>query len=141
MSDSEFPTYDPNSGPPADIQILDEVDDAPSLEGRRMTTVQITLPPGSPGSPPHKHSGPVFGYLVRGEMCFEVEGEPERILRQGESFWEPGGDLIHYRDANNLDDGETVFVVHLLLEPGAPLLTPVDAEELAARQSRRAPRR
>lgn len=69
-----------------------------------VTTVLVTLPPGSAGSPPHRHPGPVFGYLISGEMRFEVEGEPERIIRAGEAFWEPGGDLIHYQDANNLDE-------------------------------------
>ena len=64
-----------------------------------VTTVLVTLPPGSAGSPPHRHPGPVFGYLISGEMRFEVEGEPERIIRAGEAFWEPGGDLIHYQDA------------------------------------------
>lgn len=28
-------------------------------------------------------------------MLFELEGEPERVVRAGESFREPGGDVIH----------------------------------------------
>ena len=52
--------------------------------------VTIDLPPGSPGTPPHRHSGPVFGYMLEGEMIFELEGEPERVIRAGEAFWEPG---------------------------------------------------
>ena len=105
-----------------------------------VTTVLVTLPPGSAGSPPHRHPGPVFGYLISGEMRFEVEGEPERIIRAGEAFWEPGGDLIHYQDANNLDDTETVFTVTAVLPPGADLLVPVSEEELSERAHLRAPR-
>ena len=105
-----------------------------------VTTVLVTLPPGSAGSPPHRHPGPVFGYLISGEMRFEVEGEPERIIRAGEAFWQPGGDLIHYWDANNLDDTETVFTVTAVLPPGADLLVPVSEEELAERAHPRAPR-
>ncbi len=28
-----------------------------------------------------------------------------------ETFWEPGGDVIHYQDGNNLADAPTRFVV------------------------------
>ena len=65
-------------------------------------TAIVELPPGDPGTPPHRHSGPVFGYLLEGEMTFELEGEPERVVRAGEAFWEPGGDVIHYQAANHL---------------------------------------
>jgi len=39
-------------------------------------TATVELPPGDPGTPPHRHSGPVFGYMLEGEMTFELEGEP-----------------------------------------------------------------
>jgi len=50
-------------------------------EGVEAMTVRIDLPPGDPGSPPHRHSGPVFGYMLEGEMIFELESEPERAVR------------------------------------------------------------
>lgn len=28
-------------------------------------------------------------------MTFELEGERERVIRAGEAFWEPGGDVIY----------------------------------------------
>uniref|UniRef100_UPI0035B0CCCC cupin domain-containing protein n=1 Tax=Streptomyces olivochromogenes TaxID=1963 RepID=UPI0035B0CCCC len=46
--------------------------------------------PGDPGTPPHRHSGPAFGYVLEGEMLFGLEGEPERVIKAGEAFWEPG---------------------------------------------------
>jgi quercetin dioxygenase-like cupin family protein len=82
----------------------------------------------------------VFGYMLEGEMRFEVEGEPERVIRAGEAFWEPGGDVIHYQDANNLQDATSRFVVTMMMTPGAPMITFVDEEELARRRDRRAPR-
>jgi len=80
-------------------------------EGAEAMTVRLDLPPGDPGSPPHRHSGPVFGYMLEGEMIFELEGEPERVIRAGDVFWEPGGDVIHYQAANNLTDRWSRFVV------------------------------
>jgi quercetin dioxygenase-like cupin family protein len=100
----------------------------------------VGLPPGDPGTPPHRHSGPVFGYMLEGEMTFELEGEPERVIRAGEAFWEPGGDVIHYQAANRLSDGWSRFVVVMIGVPGEPMLTLVPAGELAERRDRRAPR-
>ena len=103
-------------------------------------TIQVTLPPGSPGLPPHRHSGPAFGYVVEGEVRFELEGEPERVVHAGETFWEPGGDVIHYQDGNNLRDAKTTFIVVMFCVPGQPMVVPVSAEELEQRRDRRAPR-
>lgn len=47
-------------------------------------TVLIEFPPGDPGTPPHRHSGPAFGYMLEGDMRFELEAEPERVIRAGE---------------------------------------------------------
>jgi quercetin dioxygenase-like cupin family protein len=102
--------------------------------------VTIELPPGSPGTPPHRHSGPVFGYMLEGEMIFELEGEPERVIRAGEAFWEPGGDVIHYQAANNLSDDWSRFVVTMIGVPGEPMLILVSEDELAERRHLRAPR-
>ena len=81
-------------------------------------------------------------------MVFELEGEPARVVRAGEAFWEPGGeafwepggDVIHYQDGNNRDDIPVRFTVTMLCEPGTPMLTLVDEEELVRRRNRRAPR-
>lgn len=104
-------------------------------------TVTIAYPPGSAGAPPHRHpGGPAFGYVLEGEMLFELEGEPPRVLSAGEAFWEPGGDVIHYSDANNRDDVACRFVVTMLCVPGQPMLTLVDESELEARKHLRVPR-
>jgi quercetin dioxygenase-like cupin family protein len=108
--------------------------------GAHAMTVVVEYPPGDPGAPPHRHPGPAFGYVLAGEMIFELEGEPARVVRAGEAFWEPGGDVIHYQDGNNRDDIPVRFTVAMLCEPGKPMLTLVDEEELARRVDRRAAR-
>jgi quercetin dioxygenase-like cupin family protein len=105
--------------------------------GAHVMTAVVQYPPGSPGAPPHRHSGPAFGYVVEGEMRFELEGEPMRVLRAGEAFWEPGGDVIHYQDGNNRDDAPVRFVVTMLCQPGQPMLTLVPQDELDRRAQRR----
>ena len=93
-------------------------------------TVVVDYPPGSAGSPPHRHSGPAFGFMLEGEMLFELEGEPPRVIRAGEAFWEPGGDVIHYQDANNRTDIPLRFVVTMIMAPGQPMLVFLDDDEL-----------
>lgn len=122
------------------VTMLDDQRPPSIPPGADVTTALVEVPPGDPGTPPHWHSGPVFGYMLEGEMIFELEGEPERILRAGEPFWEPGGDVIHYQAGNNRADTWTRFVVVMMCVPGQPMLTLVPEDELAARRHRRAPR-
>jgi len=131
----------PQSGAWQDaITVVQEVEPPFIPAGAHEMTLVVEWPPGDPGNPPHRHSGPAFGYVLEGEMVFELEGEPARVVRAGEAFWEPGGDVIHYQDGNNRDDIPVQFTVTMLCEPGKPMLTFVDEEELAQRKSRRAPR-
>lgn len=102
-------------------------------EAAHAMTIVIEYPPGDPGTPPHRHPGPAFGYVLEGEMVFELEGEPPRVVRAGEAFWEPGGDVIHYQDGNNRDDIPVRFTVTMLCEPGKPMLEFVADEELRAK--------
>lgn len=103
-------------------------------------TAIVELGPGSAGSGPHRHSGPVFGYMLEGELIFELEGEPERIIKAGEAFWEPGGDLVHWQAANNLPDARTKFLAVMVCAPGQEMLTYLTSKEIAERQHLRAPR-
>src|SRR5215471_15146355 len=73
----------------------------PSIpEGAHAMTQLVELPPADEGPRPHRHSGPVFGYVLEGKVRFELEGEAPRELAAGEAFWEPGGDVVHYQLAN-----------------------------------------
>ncbi len=121
------------------VTVLQEATPSSIPEGAHAMTIVIEYPPGDPGTPPHRHAGPAFGYVLDGEMVFELEGEAPRVVRAGETFWEPGGDLIHYQDGNNRDDIKVRFLVTMLCTPGQPMLTLVDDDELVERRNRRVP--
>jgi quercetin dioxygenase-like cupin family protein len=121
------------------LTVMQEVEPPFIPAGAHAMTLVVEWPPGNPGLPPHRHSGPAFGYVLEGEMVFELEGEQARVVRAGEAFWEPGGDVIHYQDANNRDDIPLRFTVFMLCEPGKPMLTFVEEEELVQRKNRRFP--
>ncbi|WP_329000375.1 cupin domain-containing protein [Kribbella sp. NBC_00709] len=119
------------------LTMLQEIEPPFVPEGFHAMTVVIEYPAGDPGAPPHRHSGPAFGYVVEGEMLFELEGEPPRVIKAGEVFWEPGGDVIHYQDGNNRSDVPVKFTVTMLCAPGGQMFTLVPEDELAARADRR----
>ena len=122
------------------LTMLQEVEPPFVPEGFHVMTVDIEYPAGDPGAPPHRHSGPAFGYVVAGEMLFELEGEAPRVIKAGEAFWEPGGDVIHYQDGNNRSDVPVKFTVTMLCAPGQEMFTLVPEEELVERADRRGQR-
>jgi quercetin dioxygenase-like cupin family protein len=95
MPDTESATT--GRGPRSDawqsaVTVVQEVAPPSIAPGAHAMTIVVEFPPGDPGSPPHRHPGPAFGLVLEGEMVFELEGEPARVVRAGEAFWEPGGD-------------------------------------------------
>ncbi|WP_432011373.1 cupin domain-containing protein [Streptomyces cucumeris] len=122
------------------VTVIQEAESPVVPDGAHAMTLVVEFPPGDPGTPPHRHFGPAFGYVLEGEMVFELEGEPERVIRAGEAFWEPGGDVIHYQDGNHRTDVPVRFLVTMMCLPDKPMLVLVDDEELQQRRHRRAPR-
>lgn len=53
-----------------------------------VTVIMLTVAPGAT-SPPHKHTGPVFAYLLEGEIENQVDPNPSRRYKAGEFFYEP----------------------------------------------------
>lgn len=53
-----------------------------------VTVITLTVAPGAV-SPPHKHTGQVFAYLLEGEIENQVEPDPPRTYKAGEFFYEP----------------------------------------------------
>lgn len=56
------------------------------------TAVEVTFEPGQAGVS-HRHPGPAFGYVLEGEYEWAIDDQPARVLKAGETFYEPGGCL------------------------------------------------
>ena len=67
---------------------------AEKLDGKeaRATAIEVTYEPGQAGAP-HRHPGPAFGYVLEGEYEWAIDDQPARVLKAGETFYEPGGCL------------------------------------------------
>jgi quercetin dioxygenase-like cupin family protein len=108
-------------------------------EGAHGMTQLVELPPADAGVAPHRHSGPVFGYVLEGRMLFELEGEAPREIVAGQAFWEPGGDVVHYQAANLEQNAWTRFIAVCICAPGVDMITMLEPDEIIARDHLRDP--
>lgn len=76
------------------VTTLSARDVVEKLDGKdaRVTTVEVTIEPGQ-SSPPHRHPGPVFGYVLEGEYEWGLNDQPVKTLKVGDTFYEPTGSL------------------------------------------------
>jgi quercetin dioxygenase-like cupin family protein len=127
-----------NSG---NVKVTDLLSAAPPPipQGAHAMTQLVEIPPADDGVAPHRHSGPVFGYVLEGRMLFELEGEEPREIVAGEAFWEPGGDVVHYQMRNLDATSWTRFLAVCLCAPGVDMITMLDPQEIIDRDPLRHP--
>jgi quercetin dioxygenase-like cupin family protein len=110
----------PAKGP---AKVIAEKDIVERVDGKesKATTVEVTLEPGQV-SPPHRHPGPVFGYVLEGEYEWAINDQPAKKLWAGDTFYEPTMSL-HRVSRNPSDKGKTRIL--------AVLLIPRDAKQIS----------
>jgi len=98
----------------------------PNIPGKSLMATEVTFPPGGT-SAPHHHAKSAFlyVYVVSGSIESQVEGEPARVYKAGESFYENPG--AHHVAARNMSPTQpakllAVFVV----DSGDKVLTTFD---------------
>jgi quercetin dioxygenase-like cupin family protein len=86
------------------------------LDGKetRVSVVEVTLEPGQAGKP-HRHAGPVIGYILEGEYEWAIDDQPAKTLKAGDTFYEPTG-CLHRVSKNPAAKGST-RVLAVVLHP------------------------
>ncbi|MBI3411252.1 MAG: cupin domain-containing protein [Planctomycetes bacterium] len=104
----------PDKGKPK-VTTLSEKDITEKLDGKKAkaTTVEVTLEPGQ-ASTPHRHPGPVFGYVIEGEYEWAIDDQAAKTLKAGDTFYEPTGCL--HRVSKNPGNTKT-RVLAVVLHP------------------------
>src|SRR6516225_1739340 len=71
---------------------LSQRDIIEKLDGKAAsaTVVEVTFEPGQKDTP-HRHAGPVFGYVLEGEYEHAINDEPVKTYKTGDTFYEPSG--------------------------------------------------
>src|SRR5881628_1773915 len=97
-------------------KVVSERDIVEKLEGKeaRATVVEVTLEPGQEGAP-HRHPGPVFGYVLEGEYEWAIDDNPAKTLKVGDTFYEPTGGL--HRVSRNPSKKTRTRVLAVVLHP------------------------
>jgi quercetin dioxygenase-like cupin family protein len=113
-------TTSPGQDQPITRDVLLDVRLGQAKDTHRVQVRQIRIIPGNAAGL-HVHNGPVFGSIVAGSAVFQVEGEPETVLRPGDVFFEPEGARITRFDAQ--DAGVTFLAYFLLGQHQEPELT------------------
>jgi len=97
--------------------------DLAGLPGKEATMLLVEYPPGSQ-DPVHRHNASTFVYVLEGSIVMQMKGGPKVKLHPGQTFFEdPRG--IHLVGRNASDKVPAKFLVVLVKDKGAPILTPV----------------
>lgn len=93
------------------------------FDARRVVQVEAGDFHFKPGqvAPIHTHEAPAVGYVAKGSILYQVEGEKPRLLNEGDAFYEPAGPRI-LRFDNASATEEAIFLDFNLEKAGEPFI-------------------
>ena len=98
--------------------------DLVSVPGKEVTMITVDYAPGG-ADPVHRHNAQAFVYVLEGSIEMQMKGGEIATLHPGDTFYEdPEG--IHLVGKNASDTKPAKFLVFLIKQKGAPILTPVN---------------
>ena len=85
-----------------------------NLPGKRLVSRVVEYPPGG-GTPPHRHarSAFIYAYVLSGDIRSQVDGEPARVYRASEAWFESPG--AHHRVSANASDTAPARLLAVLI--------------------------
>src|SRR4051812_38516362 len=101
--------------------------------GHNLVVVELNFAPNA--APPstaeyhplgHRHPGSVYVYVTQGAVRLGIEGQPVRVVRTGESFFEPVG--AHHIVSENASAMEPARAIAVMIVPEGQPLTKRDSE-------------
>jgi quercetin dioxygenase-like cupin family protein len=75
----------------------------------------------------HRHPIPVVGYIAQGTISFRLEGEPAKLLRAGDPFFEPAGRTVVQFDNASATESAIFIAFYLLGAHDSELIEMLDA--------------
>ena len=94
----------------------------PSLGNQLGAVVTVDFAPGA-ASPPHRHPGPVFGYVLEGTVEIGVDPLAPITYRAGDMWYEPPRHT-HRVARNASSTAPARILAFLILAKGEPLVGP-----------------
>jgi quercetin dioxygenase-like cupin family protein len=97
--------------------------DLAGVPGKEVSMITVEYPPGGT-DPVHTHHAQALVYVLEGSIVMQVKGGAPTTLVPGQTFYE-GPDDVHIVGRNVSRTAPAKFVVFLVKDKGAPILTPV----------------
>jgi len=98
--------------------------DLSGVPGREIRMITVDYLPGG-STPVHTHHAQAMVYVLEGSIVMQVKGGAPVTLTPGQTFYE-GLDDVHLVSRNASKTEPAKFVVFLVKDKGAPILTPVE---------------
>lgn len=106
------------------VRNIIERHDQTGVPGKEIVIGTATLPPGSVIGY-HTHPGDEAGYVLKGNLILKTQGQPDRALKPGDSFFNARGAVHSLAVAPGSDGGMAVSA--WIVDKGQPMATPVAA--------------
>jgi quercetin dioxygenase-like cupin family protein len=91
------------------------------VPGRHAVQAKAEFDPGGAVGR-HTHPGEELSIVLQGQLLLEVEGQPPRTIKAGQSFFIPAG-VVHA--GKNTGKGKAVVLATYVVEKGKPVATAV----------------
>src|SRR5262245_5658870 len=98
--------------------------DLVDVSGKEVSMIAVEYPPGST-DPVHTHHAQALAYVLEGSIVMQVRGAAPVTLGPGQTFYEGRND-VHVVGRNASDTAPARFLVFLVKDKGAPILTLVE---------------
>jgi quercetin dioxygenase-like cupin family protein len=104
------------------VRTIFERHDQSGVPGKEIVIGSALLPAGSVIGY-HTHPGDESGYVLTGNLILRTRGQPDRVLKAGDTFFNPRGAVHSLIAAPGTDGGTGVST--WIIDKGQPLATPV----------------
>ena len=101
----------------------------PRMDGNHLEAkaIEVTYQPGA-SSLPHSHPCPVLAYVAEGAIRSQVNDEPERVYKVGETFYEaPNG--VHRVSANASQTEPAKLIAFFVCDHEGPITVAIPASQ------------
>lgn len=97
--------------------------DLAGVPGKELSMITVEYSPGE-SSPAHTHDAQALVYVLEGSIVMQAKGAAPVTLAQGQTWYE-GPDDVHLVSRNASDSAPAKYLVFMVKDKGAPILTPV----------------
>jgi quercetin dioxygenase-like cupin family protein len=97
--------------------------DLAGVPGREVSMITVEYPPGA-STPVHTHHAQALVYVLEGSIVMQVRGRAPVTLAPGQT-WSEGPDDVHVVSRNTSNSAPAKYLVFMVKDKGAPILTPV----------------